>query len=546
MSSVRIEGRRLFVDGKPLSPGRRRDPLLAPRSRTLGPSCWTQPVELELTFVSTYICWQFHETEEGVHDFSDRVEPRRHVERFLVLAHSVVSGYSPGRPFHLRGMAQPGRTRPRGQPAEERPRIPAKGPDLDPRRSGRAPAPPGYARGPVILVQADNESDPAIHIHGEALGLGSTSGPFQAWLRERYGGDVQTLNATWDANLADFEEARASLVDGVPGRRRGFPGRVRLSLPPGRRQCRVCTRGPARGGHRRASGAQHLARPRCPGLVGVCQPGRPAWHRPLPRQPLPRQPGRTPLPPGTVPLPASPGPAPVHRRIRGPGYGRVTNGSQACSSRPTTGWRRSRPWPRTQPAGTGTCWSTGTAGSWPRYNRADWSVLTWGGFQGHGAGSPPARSSLPHSRHLVCRGLVLTPRPGLRRPGEGRNQDEVLVALDRFGAAFDFLDVDRDRTTTPPVLLYTGPWWLSRKGQEGLLAYLERGGTLVFHRTWPLLDEDLTPLNLLDLPTPDGTGHPAEQAVAVEIHGPPGDHTRAHAPFSQPTGGTDPGQGGGD
>ncbi len=56
-----------------------------------------------------------------------------------------------------------------------------------------------HLKGLIILLQADNEIDPLLHVWGEDLS-------FSSWLRDRYG-SIERLNAAWGSDLCSFEEA---------------------------------------------------------------------------------------------------------------------------------------------------------------------------------------------------------------------------------------------------------------------------------------------------------------------------------------------------
>jgi len=369
--------------------------------------------------------------------------------------------------------------------------------------------------GPVFLVQADNESDPAIHVHGESLGLGVTPGPFQVWLRQRYK-EVDTLNVAWGTHLSAFEEARAVVVDGIPGTRRAFLDACdfRYHLAADHADFAVRTL--------RASGID------CPVCLNTW-PGHDAqdWWTFSHLADLH----------GIDPYPANlyRGYAGEHRyhaeRFR---YLRSLAGPSFIVEFGSGVWRG-------QETVTGTfdpdhyrlAALTALAGGvtgWNWYMLADrdqWLMapVTPDGRLKDDLGAVFSamarilRDLDPASRRVSTSfAAVWSPRHSQTAEiGEGRNRDEVRIALHDLGVAHDFVDVDRDRDERPRVLLYTGPAWLSRAGQEGLLDHVEGGGTLVFHRTLPLLDEDLTPLNLLDLPVPDGTGHPGERRIRVNI-----------------------------
>jgi len=517
MAKVCIDGRRLLIDGEPfaLIGGEihywRHDAERWPRLLDAA-------ISLGLTFVGTYLCWQFHETEIGVHDFTGEVDPRRDVARFFRLAaerdlkifarpgpYIYAEWRNQGVPDHVAALpkSDAGYRRKaagwlRDACAVLRPMLATRG-------------------GPVFLVQADNESDPAIHVHGESLGLGESPGLFQAWLADRYG-DVETLNRAWGTRLTDFGAARAVLVDRVPERRRAFLDACDFRY--------------------------HLAADHAAFAVGALReagidvpivlntwPGHDAqdwWSF-----------SRLADGHGIDPYPAN-----LYRGYEGEHrYHRERFRYQrALGKLPFIAEFGSGVW-RGQEKVTGvfdpehyrlaayTALAEATAG-WNWYmlaNRDHWLMAP---VQSTGRVRPdlgPVFTSMAR----VARRLDLGRRSlatsfaaawssrhhQVAEIGEGRNRDEVLIALDALGLAFDFVDLDRDREALPRVLFYTGPEWLARSAQEGLVHYVERGGVLVVHRALPRLDEDRTPLNLLGLPAPDGTGHPAERTVAVEIGG---------------------------
>src|SRR5688572_7682230 len=87
---------------------------------------------------------------------------------------------------------------------------------------------------------------------------------------------------------------------------------------------------------------------------------------------------------------------------------------------------------------------------------------------------------------------------GTERPGR-----ELLQSLYQADVDYEFYDVDREKCGQP-LLFYAGGNWLSESAQIHLKAYVESGGHLVCVGTYPRLDDNLRPLNMLDVKEPEG------------------------------------------
>ena len=208
MATVRIAEKKLWVDDVSI-------PLLSGEVHywRLDPANW-QPVlrrtrEMGPQVIATYVCWDFHELEPGRYDFRGETDPRRDLLRFLDLL--TAEGFwiilRPGPYIYSEW-------RNNGVPDDA-----ARLHRLDPAFQQRAQpymqavvdaAQPYLATrgGRIILWQADNEIDPWLPWYTEQLGLGQKSGPYQDFLRQRYG-DVNRLNEAWGSAYTSIEDVRA-------------------------------------------------------------------------------------------------------------------------------------------------------------------------------------------------------------------------------------------------------------------------------------------------------------------------------------------------
>ncbi len=80
-------------------------------------------------------------------------------------------------------------------------------------------------------------------------------------------------------------------------------------------------------------------------------------------------------------------------------------------------------------------------------------------------------------------------------------KDPVLTGLYNLDVDYEFFDVETG-IFAKKILFYSGQKWLSRKGQENLLNYVNNGGHLVFFTTYPELDNNMKDYNLLEILEP--------------------------------------------
>jgi hypothetical protein len=471
-----------------LSPARWRDALRSAR-------------DVGLDVVSSYVCWDFHEIQPGRYDFRGETDPLRNLVGFLRLA--AAEGFwvvlRPGPYIYAEWpnsgvpdrVVQYHRLHPEFCREAERymaAAVEAFAPFLATRG------------GPIVLVQADNEPDPWADHYAAQLGLARDPGPFQAFLRERYGGDLARLEAAWGTTLGGFDAARAVLapvhtehavryLDVVRFCHHYTAEIVRWAADVYRR---LGVDVPIYANAYSGFGVQHW--PKMQGAVDVVGPdvypsaelrSDPAEHR--------RMLERVRFTRTHSPLPYIPEfEAGIwhgwHDRI---GVLTANHYRLICLS----------------------ALLAGVAG-WGWYmlvSRDNWSMSPIDEFG-------RARPDLAGELSSIVRMFRRLDPPGLEKLTNtavamdllqlgaklgGPPAEPLLEALYRADVDFECFDVDTGHISKP-LVFYSGSDWLGRAAQERLLAYVENGGTLVFFQDLPLRDEQMQPLNLLALHVPDG------------------------------------------
>ena len=179
-----------------------------------------------LNAVSSYIPWMWHEAEPGRFDFSGRTHPQRDLERFL----GQVADH--GLHFIARvGPVSNAELAHEGVPAwllREHPEVFVRGREITnlphttllayhhpvfQAAAGRwydavlpVVADRAYPRGPVVLVQLDNEIGMVHWLQKAAEHGPGTERMYREFLRERYGADLARLNAAHGSTWRDFDE----------------------------------------------------------------------------------------------------------------------------------------------------------------------------------------------------------------------------------------------------------------------------------------------------------------------------------------------------
>ncbi|MAT45031.1 MAG: hypothetical protein CL609_22085 [Anaerolineaceae bacterium] len=165
--------------------------------------------EMGLDCIATYVCWDFHEYEQGKYDFCGETDSRRNLIGFLDLL--TEEGFwiilRPG-PYIYSEWKNGGV-----------PDWAAKYHRLHPEFQKLAKQ---YMQevtqavlpylvtngGRIMLWQSDNEIDPWPHWYTEALGLGKQPGVFQDFLKQNYP-SIEDLNRIWGTSYTAFDQARA-------------------------------------------------------------------------------------------------------------------------------------------------------------------------------------------------------------------------------------------------------------------------------------------------------------------------------------------------
>jgi hypothetical protein len=498
MKNVRIADKRVWVDDLAV-------PLLSGEIHywRIDPGNWQAVLrrarELGLGVIATYVCWDFHEIEPGRYDFHGETDPRRHLLRFLDLLTEedfwIILRPGPyiysewrnnGVPddvarVHRLDPAFQQRAAPYMQAVVEatRPYLATKG-------------------GRIFLWQADNEIDPWAGWYTEQLGLGRQSGPFHEFLRERYG-NVQALNAAWGTSYTSVEDARA-VCEMFPAR----PDWMRRYLDFVRFQHWYVNRVAAwavQTFHNYGvdvpiylnaySGVSIQSWADLEAIADLAGPDiypsrelslRPEEHRKF------LEAVRATRTYSSLPYIAEFEAGIWHDWLEDVGSLPPNHYRMICLS----------------------ALLAGVAG-WNWYmlvNRDNWyqcSINEWGRTrpdlfeafkQITDLYSQIDPTTLVKQTHLAVTYDPL--QRGTQRPGQ-----DVLRALYEADLDYEFYDVNRSGCEQP-ILIYAGGDWLSAGGQQNLKSYVESGGHLVCLGTYPALDENLRPLNLLDVQEPDG------------------------------------------
>ncbi len=185
----------------------------------LHPNSW-RPIlqaikDMGLETVETYICWDFHEIEKDVFDFTGKTDSRRNLVGFMELVKEM--GFwivlRPG-PFIYSEWMHMGVPQDVAKYHRMHPEF-TKRAAIYIREVCRVIAPFQATRdgGNFIMLQPDNETDPFEYCYEEQLGLGNKTGMFQDFLKKKYVGDITKLNTRWGTSLKTFEEAHAIMAN---------------------------------------------------------------------------------------------------------------------------------------------------------------------------------------------------------------------------------------------------------------------------------------------------------------------------------------------
>ncbi len=499
MTTVTIARGRVWVDAQPVS-------LLSGEVHywRLAPASWRPVLQrvkaLGLEVIATYVCWDFHEIAPGQFDFTGQTDPRRNLIGFLDLL--TAEGFwiilRPG-PYIYSEWSN------NGVPDDA-----ARYHRLDPTylalaerymAAVTAAARPYLATqgGRIILWQADNEIDPWPQFYAEPLGLGQRSGPFQDYLQERYG-DVAALNTAWNSDYRTFGEARAVTTTpwaddpALQARYHDYRAFLHWYV------------------NRAATWAVETYR-----SLGVDVPillnaysgtGVQRW---ADLEAIGDLAGPDIYPSREFALRHQ-----EHRHLL-----EAVRYTRTYSSLPYIPEFEAGIWhdwladvgalpPNHYRLMALSALLAGAAG-WNWYmlvNRDNWTqspINEWGRTRPdlfaafrqitdlYRAIDPPRLVKQTHTA------VTFDPlQRGTERPGHA-----LLHSLYEADIDYEFWDVSR-ASTASPLALYAGGPWLAREGQQQLVNYVESGGHLICVGAYPRYDEHLRPLNLLDIPAPEG------------------------------------------
>jgi len=163
-----------------------------------------------LRIVSSYIPWDHHELSPGEYDWTGKTNPQRDLIGFIKTLQEaglyvilrpgpyIYAGWPGGGPPERVGGMKIDRLSPAFL-REARPYIDAV--------CREALAPYQVTRGGnIIMVQADNEPWPLVEKAGDDLGCFAKPGMFKDWLKRKYEGEIERLNARWNTSYSSFDE----------------------------------------------------------------------------------------------------------------------------------------------------------------------------------------------------------------------------------------------------------------------------------------------------------------------------------------------------
>jgi len=513
MTTVSIAKKKIWVDDLDI-------PLLSGEVHywRLDPANWRAVLgrarEMGLQTLATYVCWDFHEVEPGRYDFRGETDPRRNLLGFLDLL--TDEGFwiilRPGPYIYSEW-------RNNGVP-EDAARLHRLDPVFQQRSQPymqavvQATQPYLATRGGrIILWQADNEIDPWLPWYTEQLGLGQKPGPFHDFLCQRYG-DVSSLNAAWGTAYPSMESVRA-VSEMFPAQ----PDLMRRYLDFVRFQHWYVTQV--------AAWAVKTFR-----NYGVDVPIYLNAYSGVSIQPWAELESLADLAgPDIYPSRELALRSEEHRKFM-----EAVRYTRTYSSLPYIPEFEAGIW-HDWLADVGSlppnhyrmiCLSALLAGAagWNWYmlvNRDNWyqcPINEWGRtrpdlfevfqqittlFQV----VDPA--SLVKRTHTAV--TFNTLQRGTERPGQ-----DLLQSLYEADIDYEFYDVDQEGCDQP-LLFYAGGTWLSASAQENLKAYVESGGHLVCLGMYPHFDDNLLPLNLLDVQAPPGIISGAPGGLRLEVLG---------------------------
>ncbi len=514
MTAVTLRDRRVWLGDEPhallsgevhfwrLDPQRWRDVLRQVRA-------------LGLDQIASYVCWDYHQTGAGSFDFCGRTAPQRNLTGFLdeVAVQDLHLLIRPG-PYIYSEWANG------GLPADAA-RVHRLHPDY------RAAAGEYIAAvcetiapylatrgGPIWLVQAENEPDPWPHIYEAQLGLGSAPGPFHDFLRARYAGDLDALNAAWETGYTAWEQARAVTVPGLETR--GYKNR-HLDFVRFRHWCTAeavrWTAAQFRAGGidvpllanvYTTNGIQNWR-----ALESICDVAGPDAY------------------------PTAGFRAPDEHRT----FLHTLAYARAYSALPCIPELQAGIWDGGQYAAgaitpnhyTLTALSALMAGivGWNWYmlvNRDNWLMSP---INELGHTRPNLYAAFadivrlfravdpPTLEKLTSAAVTVDPLHQTARLPD--RSGEILRALYDADITLDAFDVEVGARSAP-LLFYAGGSWLSAAGQDRLLDYVRGGGTLVLFQEQPRQDDTLRPFSRFDLPLPAAIlGADAPQCLSIQL-----------------------------